>query len=208
MGWAEYWKRTRENNARYLKYRGHVKLLVIGAMLTATASAKLFSDTWHQVSGRAATATLLEHITQCTVEYQFIGQEKEKTQWPCDMAEETQRRVGYNKIKVSRDFIARVQFPLQDGRTHEAKVDDIQLHSISLPIGATLPVIYAPDNPSDVRAKMSWERLKIWLIVLAIGLAFLALALRGPLVALFGWAVRGRTSPARDAMMTSGRLRR
>jgi hypothetical protein len=205
MSW---WTRAKENHAFYRKYRGRTEVAMIGVILAAVGGGTLYLDARHQLIGRAATATLLEHITQCTVEYHFIGEEKQKAQWPCDMAEETQRRVGFTKFKISRDFIARLQFPLADGRTHEAKVDDIQLGSISLPVGATLPVLHAPDDPSDVRAKLSWERVKIWLIVLAVGLAFLALALRGPLVALFGWAVRGRTSGARDAMMTSGRLRR
>jgi hypothetical protein len=138
------------------------------------------------------------------VEYQFIGEEKKQSlQLPCDLAEETQRRVGQNKIKLSRDFIARVQFPLADGRTHEAKVDDIQLGSHALAIGSTLPVVYAPDNPGDVRAAMSWERVRVWLVVSAIGIALLALALGGPLMSLFGWAFGGRTSRAGQAKVSA-----
>ena len=67
-----------------------------------------------------ATATLLAHIKQCTVEYQRIGEQERKEQLPCELAEEFQRRVGSNKVKLSRDYIARVQFRLGDGRTHEA----------------------------------------------------------------------------------------
>jgi hypothetical protein len=138
----------------------------------------------------------MEHIKQCTVEYQRIGEQERKEQWPCELAEEFQRRVGSNKVKLSRDYIARVQFPLKDGRRHEVNVDDVKLGSYSLAIGATLPVIYAPDNPADVRAEMSWERLKVPLIMLAIGIPCLALAFGGSLAGLFGWAFRGRTSRA------------
>ena len=145
----------------------------------------------------------MEHIKQCTVEYQFIGEEKQSQKLPCELAEELQRRVGQNKIKISRDFIARVQFPLADGRTHEADVDEINLGSFGLAIGATLPVVYAPGNPGDVRAVMSWERVGVMLIVSAIGIAFLALALGGPLAALFGWAFGGRTSRAGEATVSA-----
>jgi uncharacterized protein DUF3592 len=93
--------------------------------------------------------------------------------------------VGANKARLSRDSIARVQFRLDDGRTHEANVDEIKLRSHKLSIGATLPVIYAPDNPADVRAEMSWETFKVPLILFAIGIPFLVLSLGAPLAALF-----------------------
>ena len=72
------------------------------------------------INGRPATATLLEHIKSCTVEYQRIEESKQTEQWPCDRAEDFQRAVGSNKVKISHEFIARVQFPLADGRRHEA----------------------------------------------------------------------------------------
>jgi hypothetical protein len=145
----------------------------------------------------------MEHIKECTVEYQRIGEEKRKEKWPCDQADGFQRLVGRDKIKISSDFIARVRFPLEDGRTHEVNVDDVQLGTYGLAIGATLPVIYAPDNPADVRGEMSWERLKIPLSLFAIGIACLALSLGGPLAALFGWAFRGRTSRAGEETVSA-----
>jgi len=38
---------------------------------------------------------------------------------------------------------------------HEASADDIKHGSYRLAVGATLPVVYAPNNPADVRAAMS-----------------------------------------------------
>jgi hypothetical protein len=164
---------------------------MIGAILAGAGGYGLYSDVTHQIRGRLATATLMAHITQCTVEYQRVGEQERKEQLPCELAEEFQRRVGSNKVKLSRDYIAHVQFRLEDGRTREANVDDIKLGSYKLAIGATLPVIYAPDNPADVRAKMSWETLKVPLVLLAIGIPFLALSFGVPLTALFGWGFRG-----------------
>jgi hypothetical protein len=165
---------------------------MIGAIFAGAGGYGLYSDVNHQIHGKPATATLMAHIQQCTVEYQRIGEQERKEQWPCEQAEEFQRRVGSNKVKLSRDYIARVQFRLEDGHTHEANVDDFKLGSSKLAIGATLPVIYAPDNPADVRAKMSWEKLKVQLIMLAIGIPFLVLSFGVPLGALFGWVFRGR----------------
>jgi hypothetical protein len=174
------------------------KTLMIGAILAGVCGASLYADTKHQINGKPATATLMEHIKECTMEYQRVGEEKRSEKWPCELAEELQRRVGKNKIKISNDYIARVQFPLADARMHEVNVDDIKLGSYRLAIGSTLPVVYAPDNPGDVRAVMTWERLWPWLIAFAAGVGFLALALGGPLVSLFGWAFGGRTSRARE----------
>jgi hypothetical protein len=209
VSWAERWAKAKENHARVGMLRARTKTFMIGAILAGVCGASLYSDTKHQINGRPSTATLMEHIKQCTVEYQFIGKEKQNQKMPCELAEELQRRVGQNKIKLSKDYFARVQFPLENGRMHQAEVDDIKLGSYSLAVGATLPVVYAPDNPGDVRAVMSWERAKVWLIMLAVGVGLLALALGGPLMSLFGWAFGGRspraeeeTVPARSKHLT------
>jgi len=44
---------------------------------------------------------------------------------------------------------------------HEASADEVKLGSYRLAVGATLPVVYAPNNPADVRASMSWEGLQV-----------------------------------------------
>ena len=87
----------------------------------------MYSDTTHQLNGKPATATLMEHIKTCTVEYQRVGQEPRKDPMACDAAEQFQRLIGSNKIKVSHEFLARVQFPLENGRRHEAKVEENKL---------------------------------------------------------------------------------
>jgi hypothetical protein len=167
---------------------------MIGAILAVIGGFGLYSDITHQMTGRPTTATLLEHIHECTVEYQRIGEERRKEKWPCDLAEEFQRRVGTAKVKLSHEYIARVEFPLADGRRHVVNVDESKLGSSKLAIGATLPVVYAPNKPDDVRAPMSWERFRISLGILAVGVVFFALALGNPFAGLFAWAFRGRTS--------------
>jgi hypothetical protein len=65
----------------------------------------------------------MAHIKTCTVEYQRIGEPERKELLPCELAEAFQQRVGSNKVKLSREHIARVQFALPDGRMQEASVD-------------------------------------------------------------------------------------
>jgi len=195
VSWATLWAKAKENRARSKRMAWRGKAFVIGAILAGTGGYNLYSDMSHQIRGRPATATLMAHITQCTVEYQIIGDEKRKAQWPCELAEEFQRRAGALKVSLSREYIAQIKFPLEDGRIYEANVDEVELRSFKLAIGATLPIVYAPDNPADARAKLSWETLKFSLILLAmlaIGIVFLALSLGVPLAALFGWGFRGR----------------
>jgi hypothetical protein len=183
---------------------------MIGAFLAVVAAIGLYANMKHQITGRRATATLMQHINQCTVEYQRVGEQKTKEQSPCDEAEEFQRRIGPNKVKVSYHPIARVRFRLEDGRTHEANVAETSLGSSKLAIGATLPVVYARDNPNDVRAPLTWEGIKPWLSVIGIGLGCLVLTRIGRLTALFGGASRDRASPAWEKRLSesSRHLRR
>jgi hypothetical protein len=184
VSWAAFWVNLKEH--------WRARVFGVGAIFVAAGGYGLYSDVRNQIHGKPATATLMEHIKHCTVEYQRIGEEKRKEQSSCEQAEELQRRAGSDKIKVSYNNIARLQFPLEDGRIQEAKVDDIKLGSIRLAIGATLPVTYAPNNPADVRARMSWDTLKVPLIMVVIGLPCLAFGLGIPLATLFGRAFRGR----------------
>jgi hypothetical protein len=192
VGWAELWEKGKENRARSWSIIARTRNFVGGAIFAGAGAFGLYSDTMHQLQGRPATATLMAHIKTCTVEYQRIGEPERKEQLPCELAEAFQQRVGSNKVKLSREHIARVQFALPDGRMQEASVDEFKLDSNKLAIGATLPVFYAPNNPADVRAVMSWQRIKIQLILLAIGLPFLWFGCGGSLGGLFGWAFRRR----------------
>ncbi len=192
MSWANLWAKAKANHARSTEARWRGKAFAIGAIFAGAGGYSLYSDVNHQIHGRPATATLAAHLKLCTVEYQRIGEQPRKEQLPCELAEEFQRRVGSNKVKLSRDSVARVKFSLEDGRTHEANADDIKLGTYGLPVGTTLPVIYDANNPADVRARMSWQTLKVPLILLAIGIPFLLLTFGVSLAGIFRWAFRSR----------------
>jgi hypothetical protein len=202
VGWATLWAKAEENRAqtRRLAWRG--KTFVIGAMLALAGGYSLYTDVSLQIRGRPAMATLVGRTTQCTMEFHRIGRDKRDEEWPCPLAEEFQRRIGADRIILSHKFIAHIRFPLEDGRMHEADVDELDLHSFKLPVGATLPIVYAPDDPADARARMSWETLKFslaLLAMLAIGIRLLALTFGVPLTLLFGWAFRRRDNSVAGA---------
>jgi hypothetical protein len=191
--WAERFAKGRENYARASRARGIARSLTIGFILAGAGGHAMYSDLQHYRSGKPSTATLIEHLQDCTIEYQRIGEERRKDPMNCTLAEELQRRVGANKIKISRDSYALVRFPLADGKEHTTKVEESKLGSHKLPVGATIAVVYDPVLPADVRAVLSWERLKIPLILLAAGLFFLTLMFFNPITALYRWIFHRRT---------------
>ena len=200
MGWGEWFAKGQERRARSARMVGITRSLMLGGVLAAAGGWSMYSDTVHQLHGKPATATLIEHIKECTVEYQRVGESRRKEPMDCDTAEAFQRFIGSNKVKLSHDSFARIGFSLEDGSGSVAKVEESKLGSYKLPVGATLAVVYAPDNPADVRAVLTWERFKVSLIIFAVGLVFLMLPFIGRLAALFAWAFRGRTSAAEDGL--------
>jgi hypothetical protein len=129
----------------------------------------------HQIHGRLATATRMAHIQECTVEYQRIANRNEKTGCRACWRSNSRKRIGFNKVKLSRDLTARVRFPAASRRPASTTS---KLGSTKLAIGATLPIIYAPDNPAALRAVLSWDRPKTLPTMLVIDAVFLALAFR------------------------------
>src|SRR5262245_43852041 len=136
MSWAERLENLREN---YVSAR-KVQLFILGGMIAAAGGWPMYSDMMHQLGGKSSTATLIEHIRECTVEYQRVGEERRKDSMDCEAAEGLQRNIGSNKVKVSASALARVRFSV-DGQPQEAKVAENKLGSHKLPVGATLAVV-------------------------------------------------------------------
>src|SRR3979409_2564934 len=120
MSWAERF----ENIRQYYVGARRIQLFILGGLIAAAGGWPMYSDTMHQLIGKPSTAMLVEHIKECTVEYQRVGEGKRKDPMACDAAEEFQRLNGSDKIKISQSAFARVRFPLADGQMHEAKVTE------------------------------------------------------------------------------------
>ena len=177
---------------------------MFGGILAASGGAGLYTETTHYLRATPVTATILERRKECTVEYQIIGKERTRTPMSCDAAEALQNRAGANKIKINRTDLVRLRFQLADGGEHEATVDEFNLGSYSQPVGAKLAVAYDPGNPDAVRASLAWDRVKIPLGLIAVGLGILALGFLGPIRSVFRWP-RG-APPDNDALPTAARL--
>src|SRR5690349_13829672 len=100
MGWAERFARGRERGERTRTLSKVVRAFMFGGLLAGAGAWSMYSDTLHQLNGKPSTATLLEHVKECTVEYQRIGEDKRKDPMACDAAEAFQRLIGSNKVKI------------------------------------------------------------------------------------------------------------
>ena len=195
------WKQSRAK-ARLIGSR--TRAFVFGGILAASGGAGLYTETAHYLRAIPVTATILERRKECKVEYQIVGKERTRTPMSCDAAEALQNRAGANKIKIDRTDLVRLHFQLADGAEHEATVDEFNLGSYSQPVGAKLAVAYDPGNPDTVRAALTWDRVKIPLGLIAVGLGILALGFLGPIRSVFRW-LRG-VPPDNDALLTAARL--
>ena len=194
------WKRSRAK-ARLIGSR--TRAFMFGGILAASGVAALYTETTHYLRATPVTAIILERRKECKVEYQIIGKERTRTPMSCDAAEALQIRAGANKIKINRTDLVRLRFQLADGGEHEATVDEFNLGSYSQPVGAKLGVAYDPGNPNTVRASLAWDRVKIPLGLIAVGLGILALGFLGPILSVFRW-LRG-APPDNDALPMAAR---
>jgi hypothetical protein len=192
------WNQSRAK-ARLIGSR--TRAFMFGGILAASGVAALYTETTHYLRATPVTATILERRKECKVEYQIIGKERTRTPMSCDAAEALQNRAGANKIKINRTDLVRLRFQLADGGEHEATVDEFNLGSYSQPVGAKLAVAYDPGNPNTVRAALAWDRVKIPLGLIAVGLGILALGFLGPILKVFRW-LRG-APPDNDALPTA-----
>src|SRR5512140_1819927 len=96
MGWAEH-------VTEYFRFNRIVTGVLIGGTLTVGIGWSIGSDTLHQLTGNPSTATLIERVRECTVEYRITGENRRKEPMACDAAEALQQRAGPSKIKVSAE---------------------------------------------------------------------------------------------------------
>jgi hypothetical protein len=176
------WKQSR---AKAGLIGSRTRAFMFGGILAASGGAALYTEASHYLRATPVTATILERRKECNVEYQIIGRERTRTPMSCDAAEALQDRAGANKIKIDRTDLVRLRFQLADGSEHEATVDEFNLGSYSQPVGAKLAVAYDPGNPNTVRASLAWDRVKIPLGLIAVGLGILALGFMGPILSAF-----------------------
>jgi hypothetical protein len=180
------------------------RLLVVGVILTFAGGGVLKSTVSRQMNGVEATATVLEHISECNVEYRLvIADHNTEQSMACDAATWFQNSMGSNKVTLVRNDFLRLRYAEAGGKTHEVKmaVDAALAHDAK--VGAAIPVIYDPNNPDIVREPLTASVLgvEVGIVLLGLYLTLLGLGI-GPIrimKALMG-SSRGAPTPATAAV--------
>jgi hypothetical protein len=151
---------------------------VFGAVAVVTGGYGTYSNAMHWVFGHTTTASVIERNTECTVEYQIAGEERQKLPMLCDAAEAFQARVGSTRVRVTRKGFAVLEFTT-DGGLRQARVSEIEWGAVNLPLHGKIPITYAKSDTNDVRPA---DALGTSLFVFVGGLLLLSFSLLGKVI--------------------------
>lgn len=71
---------------------------------------------------------------------------------------------------------------MADGSQRTVKVNQGVLEAYMVPTGSSVPVVYNPSNPDDVRPAMTFARVQHYLELVGLGLLLLFIAFIGPIL--------------------------
>lgn len=166
----------------------------LGVMGVVAGAWTMYSSTVHSANGVDTSAVLVERIDRCKAEFQPKGESRRNVAMPCDQAYALLKMAGDKKVRVTKKTFASVRFPIGDGNEHAATVEESTVQTKSLPIGGRFEAVYDPQNPNDVRAKVSWGHIQYNLLLLAGGLLLIALAFLPQVLRLFAGANGNRSA--------------
>ena len=158
----------------------------LGVLGLATGLWSIYSGTVHSANGVEASAVLLERSDRCKAEFQIKGESRSNVAMPCEEAYALLKMAGSKKVRVTKKTFATVRYPMADGSEHTATVEESTVQTRSLPIGSRFDAVYDPQNPGDVRAKLSLAQVEQNLLFVGGGLLLLALAFLPQVIGLFG----------------------
>jgi hypothetical protein len=168
----------------------------LGVMGLATGLWSIYSGTVHTANGVEASAVLLERMDRCKAEFQIKGESRRNEAMPCDQAYALLKMAGSKKVRVTKKTFATVRYPMADGSERTATVEESTVQTRSLPIGSRFDAVYDPQNPGDVRAKLSLAQVEHNLLFVGGGLLLLALAFLPQVLRFFTSAEGNRTAAA------------
>ena len=168
----------------------------LGVMGMATGLWSIYSGTVHSANGVEASAVLLERSDRCKAEFQIKGESRSNVAMPCEEAYALLKMAGSKKVRVTKKTFATVRYPMADGSEHTATVEESTVHTRSLPIGGRFDAVYDPQNPGDVRAKLSLAQIEYNLLFIGGGLLLLALAFLPQVLRFFAGTESNRTADA------------
>jgi hypothetical protein len=169
----------------------------------------LFLEAKHGLTGVAASASLVDRVEECQAEFQPKGESRRKEAMSCQSALAFRAVAGENKVRVYKTLLVVLRVPMADGSQRTVKVNQGTLNAYMTPLGSSLPVVYNPGNPDDVRLPMTFERAQHYLELVGLGLMLLMVAFIGPILrAARGVSYGKETSVADEAApaLTPGQL--
>jgi len=190
-----------------------LRVLVFIFIGTLVSGVVVYNELKHRLNAVETTATLLERISKCRVEYTAAGQTMAQTivaaanatEMQCDAAQSLQDQLGDDKVKLHRVDLVRLSYVGPNDKPYEAKVE-ADVAPKDAEVGAQFPVVYDPDQPATVRTPAMD-------VVLGVATAFFLFGLL-VLGALFGFnparlagrvasaSVAGRSGAGGDANWT------
>jgi hypothetical protein len=159
-----------------------MKAGVLGSLCFVVGVAMLVVEAKHGLTGEKASALLVDRVEECQVEFQVNGEGRKKEAMSCEMALSLRAMVGANKIRVHKTVFAVLRLPMADGSQRTVKVNQGVLEAYMVPTGSSVPVVYNPSNPDDVRPAMTFARVQHYLELVGLGLLLLVIAFIGPIL--------------------------
>lgn len=166
----------------------------LGVMGMATGAWSIYSGTVHSANGVESSAVLLERADRCKAEFQVKGESRSNVAMACEEAYALLKMAGSKKVRVTKKTFATVRYPMADGSERTATVEESTVHTRSLPIGGRFDAVYDPQNPGDVRAKLSLAQVEYNLLFVGGGLLLLALAFLPQVLRFFARGENNRTA--------------
>ena len=159
-----------------------LKAGILGAACVVCGATMFFLEAKHGLTGVPAAAVLVERVEECQAEFQRVGESRRKEAMPCQSARAFRAAVGANKVRVYETTFAFLSLPMTDGSQKTVKVDQVTLKAHMTPLGGSVPVVYDPSNPDDVRLPMTFARAQFHFEVMGLGLLLLGFAFIGQIL--------------------------
>jgi hypothetical protein len=186
-----------------------VKAGLLGTLCVVAGAVTLFLEARHSLTGVQASAVLVDRVEECAAEFQPKGESRRKEVMACQRAFAFRAAIGENKVRVHKTFFALLRVPMADGTQRAVKVDMATVNPYLTPLGSSLPVIYNPSKPDDVRLPLTLARVQSYLGLLGLGLLLLAIAFIGPILRAVLGAFSGKASSGAEQAtpdLTRGQL--
>ncbi len=169
---------TRRTSADYKWTGAKFVFACLGLVCVYLGGNGLLTHLQHGWNGTSVTAIYHGQRTACRLEYMLATDSRwQETEMDCDEASAIVSKNPKKKVRFHSDTFVQLSYALPDGTAHDAEIK--RELGVILPagiqIGDRLPVVYAPENPGDVRTPFTLAALGQYLVMMGFGLFVLML---------------------------------